>query len=87
MNTVLLLVLLGVRGSPEPDPGPDPDPGLGPSPGPGRHCSPGGGQSSSRLVREEEDGRLADLTSLSWQLSLGATLCYTYQECITNIHR
>ena len=40
------------------------------------HCSPPAGSVDGHIVVEDAGGGLADLTTLSWQVALGSTLCY-----------
>ena len=41
-----------------------------------QHCSPPTGSVDGRIVVEDGGGGIADLTTLTWQVALGSTLCY-----------
>ena len=40
------------------------------------HCSPPAGSVDGHIVVEDGGGGISDLTTLSWQVALGSTLCY-----------
>ena len=44
------------------------------------HCSSPGAVTDGRVVVEEEGGRLSDLTTVTWQIGLGETLCYRFRS-------
>ena len=41
-----------------------------------RHCSSPSGSVDGRIVVEEDGGEILDMTTLTWQVALGSTLCY-----------
>ena len=41
-----------------------------------RHCSPPTGSVDGSVVVEDGGGQVLDLTTLTWQVALGSTLCY-----------
>ena len=41
-----------------------------------RHCSSPSGSVDGKIVVEEDGGEILDLTTLTWQIALGSTLCY-----------
>ena len=43
---------------------------------PHRHCSPPTGSVDGGIVVEDSGGGITDLTTLTWQVALGSTLCY-----------
>ena len=45
-----------------------------------RHCSSPTGSMDGRIVVEEDGGEAADLTTLTWQIGLGETLCYRFKS-------
>ena len=40
------------------------------------HCSPPSGSVDGHIVVEDDGGGISDLTTLTWQVALGSTLCY-----------
>ena len=45
-----------------------------------RHCSSPTGSMDGRIVVEEDGGEAADVTTLTWQIGLGETLCYRFKS-------
>ena len=45
-----------------------------------RHCSSPTGSMDGRIVVEEDGAESADLTTLTWQIRLGETLCYRFKS-------
>ena len=41
-----------------------------------RHCSSPSGSVDGAIVVEEDGGEILDMTTLTWQVALGSTLCY-----------
>ena len=44
----------------------------------GQHCSPPSGSVDGGIVVEDGGGGVADITTITWQVALGSTLCYRY---------
>ena len=42
----------------------------------GRHCSSPGGVMDGKILVEDDTGVMTDLTTVTWQIGLGETLCY-----------
>ena len=47
---------------------------------PTRHCSSPTGSLDGRIVVEEDGEEAADMTTLTWQIGLGETLCYRFKS-------
>ena len=47
---------------------------------PTRHCSSPTGSLDGRIVVEEDGEEAEDLTTLTWQIGLGETLCYKFKS-------
>ena len=43
-----------------------------------QHCSPPSGSVDGGIVVEDGGGGVADITTITWQVALGSTLCYRY---------
>ena len=48
--------------------------------GGGQHCSPPSGSVDGGIVVEDGEGGVADITTITWQVALGSTLCYRYNQ-------
>ena len=47
-----------------------------------RHCSPPTGSVDGSVVVEDSEGGIADLTTITWKIPLGSTLCYKYLQIV-----
>ena len=52
---------------------------------PTRHCSSPTGSLDGRIVVEEDGEEAADMTTLTWQIGLGETLCYRFKSETSNL--
>jgi len=50
-----------------------------------RHCSSPTGSVDGRIIVEEDGGEVADLTTITWQIGLGETLCYRFKSETSNL--